>query len=146
MTDWPLFTRRTAITGAAGLGAALGVAGLAGCGPGGGGRAQEAPAWEPGPAGPPRRGGRIRVAGVSSSTADTFDPAKGALSTDYVRHNMLYSGLTQFDARLTPQLALAEVHREPGSGQLDDPPAQGRGVPRRLQPDRGRRGLFADAP
>jgi peptide/nickel transport system substrate-binding protein len=56
----------------------------------------------------PRRGGRIRVASVSSSTADTLDPAKGALSTDYVRHYMLYSGLTQFDAKLTPRLALAE--------------------------------------
>src|SRR5262245_27845917 len=56
----------------------------------------------------PKRGGRIRVATISSSTADTLDPAKGALSTDYVRHYMLYSGLTQFDAHLTPQLALAE--------------------------------------
>ena len=41
----------------------------------------------------PRRGGRIRVATMSSSTADTLDPAKGALSTDYARHYMLYSGL-----------------------------------------------------
>ena len=57
----------------------------------------------------PRRGGRIRVASASSSTADTLDPAKGALSTDYVRHYMLYSGLTQFDANLTPQPALAET-------------------------------------
>jgi len=56
----------------------------------------------------PRRGGRIRVATMASSTSDTLDPAKGALSTDYVRHNMLYSGLTQFDGRLTPQPALAE--------------------------------------
>src|SRR6201981_422043 len=56
----------------------------------------------------PRKGGRIRVAGVSSSTADTLDPAKGALSTDYARHYMIYSGLTQFDSSLTPQPALAE--------------------------------------
>lgn len=56
----------------------------------------------------PKRGGRIRVASLSSSTADTLDPAKGALSTDYSRHYMLYSGLTQFDAQLRPQLALAE--------------------------------------
>lgn len=60
------------------------------------------------PAEAPRRGGRIRVAGVSSSTADTLDPAKGALSTDYARLNMIYSGLTQFDSTLTPQPALAE--------------------------------------
>jgi peptide/nickel transport system substrate-binding protein len=57
----------------------------------------------------PRRGGRVRVASVSSSTADTLDPAKGALSTDYVRHYMVYSGLTQFDAALRPQPALAET-------------------------------------
>jgi peptide/nickel transport system substrate-binding protein len=56
----------------------------------------------------PRRGGRIRVATISSSTADTLDPAKGALSTDYVRHFMVYSGLTQFTDSLTPRLALAE--------------------------------------
>jgi peptide/nickel transport system substrate-binding protein len=57
----------------------------------------------------PKRGGRIRVASASSSTADTLDPAKGGLSTDYTRHYMLYSGLTQFDPRLTPQPALAET-------------------------------------
>jgi peptide/nickel transport system substrate-binding protein len=56
----------------------------------------------------PRQGGRIRVASMSSSTADTLDPAKGALSTDYTRHYTLYSGLTQFDSNLQPQLALAE--------------------------------------
>ena len=62
----------------------------------------------------PRKGGRIRVAGVSSSTADTLDPAKGALSTDYVRHYMIYSGLTQFDSSLTPQPALAEEIHDSG--------------------------------
>lgn len=56
----------------------------------------------------PKKGGRIRVASLSSSTADTLDPAKGALSTDYARHYMIYSGLTQFDSNLLPQLALAE--------------------------------------
>ncbi|HAF42232.1 MAG TPA: ABC transporter substrate-binding protein [Sphingobium sp.] len=56
----------------------------------------------------PRRGGRIRVAGLSSSTADTLDPAKGALSTDYVRHYMLYSGLTVMGADLIARPALAE--------------------------------------
>lgn len=57
---------------------------------------------------PPRRGGRIRVASISSSTADTLDPAKGALSTDYTRHYMIYSGLTQFDEQLNALPALAE--------------------------------------
>lgn len=56
----------------------------------------------------PRRGGRIRVASLSSSTADTLDPARGSTATDYVRHNMLYSGLTRLDSQLAAQPALAE--------------------------------------
>jgi peptide/nickel transport system substrate-binding protein len=56
----------------------------------------------------PKRGGRIRVASIASSTADTLDPAKGALSTDYARHYMFYSGLTQYDGALRAQPALAE--------------------------------------
>jgi peptide/nickel transport system substrate-binding protein len=56
----------------------------------------------------PRQGGRIRVASLSSSTADTLDPAKGALSTDYVRHYMFYSGLTELDRNMVPRPALAE--------------------------------------
>jgi len=59
----------------------------------------------------PKKGGRIRAATPSSSTADTLDPAKGAHATDYTRHCMLYSGLTQLDATLTPQPALAEEIR-----------------------------------
>lgn len=55
----------------------------------------------------PRQGGRILVASLSSSIADTLDPAKGSLSTDYVRHYMLYSGLTQYDESLAAQPALA---------------------------------------
>ena len=35
--------------------------------------------------GTPKQGGKIRVATQSSSAADTLDPAKGALGTDYVR-------------------------------------------------------------
>ena len=57
----------------------------------------------------PRTGGRIRVASTSTSTADTLDPAKGALNTDYVRHFMLYSGLTELDRALNPRPALAEA-------------------------------------
>ncbi len=56
----------------------------------------------------PRRGGRIRVACIASSTLDTMDPAKGSTSTDYVRHYMFYSGLTQYDSDLRGQLSLAE--------------------------------------
>jgi peptide/nickel transport system substrate-binding protein len=102
------FTRRQALVGA-GVLTASGL-GLAGCGepsPAQGSRGT-GPLSAPVPSGPPRRGGRIRVATISSSTADTLDPAKGALSTDFARHFMLYSGLTQFDLRLTPQPALAE--------------------------------------
>ncbi|MBG6120356.1 MULTISPECIES: ABC transporter substrate-binding protein [unclassified Sphingobium] len=56
----------------------------------------------------PRRGGRIRAAGMTASTADTLDPAKGANSSDYIRHYMFYSLLTQLDRNLIPQLELAE--------------------------------------
>jgi peptide/nickel transport system substrate-binding protein len=56
----------------------------------------------------PKKGGRIRVAGNSTSTADTVDPAKQSLSTDYSRCTMFYNGLTSLDEHLTPQLDLAE--------------------------------------
>lgn len=56
----------------------------------------------------PKKGGRIRVAGFGTSTADTLDPAKGSFSTDYCRCSMFYNGLTDLDATLTPQMALAE--------------------------------------
>lgn len=56
----------------------------------------------------PRRGGSIRVATAGTSTGDTLDPAKGALSTDYVRHFMLYSGLTQTGADMIARPKLAE--------------------------------------
>jgi peptide/nickel transport system substrate-binding protein len=55
----------------------------------------------------PKRGGRIRVSGTSTSTADTLDPAKQSLSTDYARCNMFYNGLCTLDGSLTPQPALA---------------------------------------
>lgn len=56
----------------------------------------------------PRMGGRIRVAAVTSSTADTLDPAKGSTALDYIRHYMLYSGLTQYDPQLRARPGLAE--------------------------------------
>jgi len=56
---------------------------------------------------PPRRGGRIRVANNNSSVADSLDPAKGSHTGDYVRHSMFYSGLTEFDAKMRVQMALA---------------------------------------
>lgn len=56
----------------------------------------------------PKKGGQIRVAGQSTSTADTVDPAKQSLSTDYSRCNMFYNGLTVLDEHLKPQLELAQ--------------------------------------
>ena len=56
----------------------------------------------------PKKGGRIRVAVGSGSTADTLDPAKGGNIADYVRHVMFYNCLTAIDTKLTPQMELAE--------------------------------------
>ncbi|MDI5936113.1 ABC transporter substrate-binding protein [Halomonas kalidii] len=56
----------------------------------------------------PQRGGRIKVASATSSTADTLDPAKGGNYTDYCRHFMFYSGLTTLDDTLVSQMSLAE--------------------------------------
>ena len=56
----------------------------------------------------PRYGGQIRIASISSSTADTLDPAKGGLSTDYIRHNLFYNGLTRYDRHLIARPELAE--------------------------------------
>ena len=55
-----------------------------------------------------KKGGKIRVAGFGSSTADTLDPAKQSYSTDYCRCTMFYNGLTELDEMMAPQLALAE--------------------------------------
>lgn len=79
---------------ASGVGSLLGSAGAV--------FAADAPA-----AATPKRGGKIRVASTSTSTADTLDPARGAHSTDYARHNIFYNGLTAFDTHLIPQMALA---------------------------------------
>jgi len=56
----------------------------------------------------PKKGGRLKIATQSSSNADTLDPAKCALSTDYLRVNLFYNGLTKLDSSLTPQGVLAE--------------------------------------
>ncbi len=44
----------------------------------------------------------------SKASRAALDPAKGALSTDYVRHFMFYNGLTRFDSHLVPHMELAE--------------------------------------
>ncbi|WP_322019387.1 ABC transporter substrate-binding protein [Paraburkholderia tropica] len=55
----------------------------------------------------PKKGGAIRVAYDTSSTADTLDPAKASTGSDYIRCFTFYSSLTSLDATLTPQMNLA---------------------------------------
>lgn len=56
----------------------------------------------------PTKGGSIRVAGATSSTADTLDPAKSSNSTDYSRICAFYNRLTFLDGTGAPQMELAE--------------------------------------
>lgn len=56
----------------------------------------------------PKSGGHLKAAGWSASTADTLDPAKASLSTDYVRCCALYNRLTFLDKAGTVQMELAE--------------------------------------
>lgn len=57
----------------------------------------------------PASGGALKAAGWSSSTADTLDPAKASLSTDYVRCCSFYNRLTFLDQNGVPQMELAET-------------------------------------
>ena len=66
------------------------------------GRAQQALAATP------VTGGHFKAAGLSASNADTLDPAKASLGTDYVRCCSLYNRLTFIDASGVPQMELAE--------------------------------------
>lgn len=56
----------------------------------------------------PVSGGHLRAAGWSSSTADTLDPAKASLSTDYVRICAFYNRLTVLDEQGAVQMELAD--------------------------------------
>tara|TARA_B110000003_G_scaffold276253_1_gene321754 strand:- start:11314 stop:12927 length:1614 start_codon:yes stop_codon:yes gene_type:complete len=56
----------------------------------------------------PVKGGSIRVAGATSSTADTLDPAKASNSTDYSRICAFYNRLTFLDGAGVPQMELAK--------------------------------------
>ena len=56
----------------------------------------------------PVSGGSITAAGWSTSTADTLDPAKASLSTDYVRCCAFYNRLTFLDEQGKVQMELAE--------------------------------------
>jgi len=57
----------------------------------------------------PRRGGRLRVAVMGMSVADSLDPAKGVHTGDYSRMFMFYSGLTEFDAHFNVVNGLADT-------------------------------------
>lgn len=57
----------------------------------------------------PVRGGNLKAAGFSASTADTLDPAKASLSTDYVRCCAFYNRLTILDQAGATQMELAEA-------------------------------------
>jgi len=56
----------------------------------------------------PVSGGAFKAAGFSASTADTLDPAKASLSTDYVRCCALYNRLTNIDNAGATQMELAD--------------------------------------
>lgn len=56
----------------------------------------------------PVSGGMLKAAGFSSSTADTLDPAKASLSTDYVRCCAFYNRLTFLDEAGEVQMELAD--------------------------------------
>ena len=57
----------------------------------------------------PRSGGSLKAAGWSASTADTLDPAKASLSTDYVRCCAFYNRLTFIDEAGKTNMELAEA-------------------------------------
>lgn len=57
----------------------------------------------------PVTGGHLKAAGWSSSTADTLDPAKASLSTDYVRSCAFYNRLTFLDETGIAQMELADA-------------------------------------
>ncbi|MDX7950550.1 ABC transporter substrate-binding protein [Lichenihabitans sp. Uapishka_5] len=56
----------------------------------------------------PKSGGALKAAGYSSSNADTLDPAKSSVSTDYVRICAFYNRLTFLDQAGVAQMELAD--------------------------------------
>jgi peptide/nickel transport system substrate-binding protein len=56
----------------------------------------------------PVAGGHLKVAGFTSSTADTLDPAKASNSTDYSRCCAVYNRLSVLDKSGQTQMELAE--------------------------------------
>jgi peptide/nickel transport system substrate-binding protein len=66
----------------------------------------------------PTSGGTLRVAGSSSTNADTVDPAQFGNSTDYSRGFMFYNGLTVLDSSLLAQPSLAESWGHDGTSRV----------------------------
>ena len=95
----------------------------------------------------PKRGGRIKVASQTSSTADTVDPAKQNNQTDYTRCFTFYNGA---DATRRQPGAAARARRGDRERQqrhgVDDQAPPRRQVPRRHAAHRRRRRLLAGAP
>ncbi|WP_427023027.1 ABC transporter substrate-binding protein [Aureimonas ureilytica] len=56
----------------------------------------------------PVKGGHLKIAGFSASTADTLDPAKASNATDYSRICALYNRLTFIDGNTQTTMELAE--------------------------------------
>ncbi len=56
----------------------------------------------------PKKGGNVKIAVQNSSVSDTLDPAKGAHSADWTKQFCLFNALTEFNASMKPDLALAE--------------------------------------
>ncbi|MBB2973086.1 ABC transporter substrate-binding protein [Mesorhizobium sp. RMAD-H1] len=56
----------------------------------------------------PVKGGFVKAAGFTSSTADTLDPAKASHSTDYVRCCAFYNRLTFLDGQGETRMELAQ--------------------------------------
>ena len=56
----------------------------------------------------PVRGGHLKAAGFSASTADTLDPAKASNATDYTRCCSVYNRLTYIDSSGKTTMELAE--------------------------------------
>lgn len=57
----------------------------------------------------PISGGHLKVAGAVGSAAETLDPARQSMATDYIRGHLFYDGLVALDDTLNPRLALAEA-------------------------------------
>ena len=57
----------------------------------------------------PTKGGHLKIAGFTGSTADTLDPARSSNSTDYTRCVALYDRLTSLDEKSAVVMELAEA-------------------------------------